>query len=301
MNPEACRLSAIIAQIDPAVSLDPAIAAWRRSCRGIPAEIVVVQTTACPPVAQDSGEIPVTVVRAHDDALVPQLWAAGLARARGEFVAFTLANCVVADSWVRSVIEALEAGASGVAGPIACAPGVGIVDRAIYYLRYSGFIPARVGDAVVAGEIPGDNAAYPRAALVRHRDAIADGFWEVVYHRRVRAEGGQLWTRRAASAHFSGGVRLGQALRHRLAHGRHFGAWRVAQGLRRRWQIVVASPAVPWLLAARVASRVLGSAEDSWRMLVAAPVVVLIASSWALGEALGAVGGFEPARSKGER
>lgn len=284
----SCLLTVIVAQVDPAVSLRRAIDALERACADLPAEIVVAQTAECPRPEALTGRLPLQTIRLGGRALTPQLWAEGLVVAKGKYVAFTLANCEVSAAWAGEVIAALHGGAEGVAGPIECAADVGWVDRALYYLRYSAFIAPRVADADVAGEIPGDHAVYRRASLERHRDVLAEGFWEVLFHRRLRREGGRLCTRRAARARFWGGVGVRAAVRHRFAHGRHFGAWRVAERVRQPWQIGLAAPVVPLLLGARAAVRVLGHAEHRGPFLTSVPVLLAVAGAWAAGEVVGA-------------
>jgi hypothetical protein len=132
--------------------------------------------------------------------LVPQLWSQGLDVARGRHVAFTIANCEVSEEWAKSLLEGFKDGAAGVGGPLECAADLTPIDRAIYYLRYSAFVPARVKTGIVAGDLAGDNAAYLATALQRHRDALSNGFWEVPFHRALRTDGGQLAMRRDALA-----------------------------------------------------------------------------------------------------
>jgi len=289
----SCQFTVIVAHIDPGVPLRRAIAALERACTDVNAEIVVVQTADCPRHLDLTTRAPLTTIRVSGGALVPQLWAQGLAVAEGRYVAFTLANCEVSTNWAKDMIAALESGASGVAGPIECAPDVGVVNRAIYYLRYSAFIPARVTDVDVSGEIPGDNAAYRRDALDRHREVTAEGFWEVLFHRKLRAGGGRLRISRGGRVRFCGGVGLRQALRHRFAHGRHFGAWRVADGQRRWWQIGAVAPAVPVLLLIRAGLRVVGSPADRWAFVTTMPIFLTVATAWALGEVVGAMSGAQ--------
>ncbi len=287
----SCDLTVIVAQIDPSASLRGAIAALERACADVPAEIVVAQAEECPGYPAMPSRTPLSTIRVGGGALVPQLWAQGIGIAQGEYVAFSLGNCEVSEGWAREMIGALRAGAAGVAGPLECSPDAGVVDRAVYYLRYSSFIPSRVTDADVTGEIPGDNAAYRREILQRHRDLLAEGFWEVLFHQRLRRDGGRLCTRRAARASFCGGISLRRAVHHRFAHGRHFGAWRVAEGQRTWWQICATAPVVPLILANRAASCVMGSAADRWAFVTALPLFLAVASAWALGEAVGALCG----------
>ena len=288
-TPIMTDFTVIVAHVDPGVSLLSCVDAIDRACRDVNGEIVVVQSAEIAAHAAPVSSTPLTMIRVAGGGLVPQLWARGLAVAQGKYVAFTLANCEVSGNWASGMMAVLQSGASGVAGPIECARDVGLINRAIYYLRYSAFIPARATDADVSGEIPGDNAAYRRDALDRHRELIADGFWEVLFHRKLRAEGGRLRTCRGGRVRFRGGVGLRQALRHRFAHGRHFGAWRVADGQRRWWQIGAA--AVPLLLMIRAGLRVVGSPVDRWAFVTTIPIFLTVATAWALGEVVGAMSG----------
>jgi hypothetical protein len=116
-----------------------------------------------------------------------------------------------------------------------------------------------------------------------------NGFWEVVFHRRLRQHGGRLCMRRGALARFTGGTSWSTVLGHRFAHGRHFGAWRVAERERAPWQIVAASPLVPLILAARAAGRLAGTGRRRWRAAGTLPAFLTIAAAWAVGEAAGAL------------
>lgn len=284
-------LSVIVAHEDPRVSLERCVAALDRACRDLHAEIVVVQATDSLTAPPPGSCVPLRTLHVRPGALVPQLWKYGFDVTQSEYVAFTLANCEVADAWAREIVSALRTEAAGVGGPIESPPDLGVVDRAVYYLRYSAFLPSRVVEGVAFGEIPGDNAAYRRDVLTRHRDAIADGFFEVLFHRRLRADGGMLCMRRGVAARFCGGLTLRHAIRHRFAHGRHFGAWRVSTGQRAWLQIWLAAPAVPFVLALRAARRVMSSSASKWHFVSALPVFLVIASAWAAGEAVGAVRG----------
>lgn len=283
------ELSVIVARVDPGVPLSRSVAALARACANLHVEILVVDATGAVTDARPEGATPVRVLRVGAGALVPQLWTHGLAYARGDNVAFTLANCEVAAGWALEMLAALQAGASGVGGPLERAPGLGVVDRAVYYLRYSAFLPSRVSDGPVPGDIAGDNAAYRHEVLRRHREAIADGFWEVLFHKQLRSQGGSLAMRRGAAARFLGGVGFRDAIRHRFAHGRHFGDWRVSARQRPWWLIVLAAPLVPVLLSVRAFGRVKRS--DWWPLVSALPVFLAIASAWAAGEAVGATRG----------
>ena len=90
----------------------------------------------------------------------------------------------------------------------------------VYYLRYARFMPHALGSGPTTGEIAGDNAAYARTALDAHSTTFDRGFWEVDFHRRIRAEGGWLAAVPSAIVEFSRSFPLSTILRHRFVHGR---------------------------------------------------------------------------------
>jgi hypothetical protein len=136
-----------------------------------------------------------------------------------------------------------------------------------------------------------DNAAYRRDTLERHSASFADGFWEVDFHRRLRRENGgtRLEFIPGADAQFGPSSSFAPLARQRFAHGRHWGAWRVEQGVRSAWQVVVAAPLVPLVLGARIARRVLRRPSHRVRFVLSLPVVLALAAAWAAGEAVGAL------------
>jgi hypothetical protein len=281
------RLSVVIATRPSRPGLAASLEALGQACAGIPSEILIVHPGGGPPPASDlAGLESGRVLAGPPDALTPELWAVGLRAAVGDVTAFTTGEFVVPSSWARALLSALESGAAGAGGAIALGRPATVVDRAVYFLRYSGFQPpASEGPAP---EIAGDNAAYRTAALRRHAAHMTDGFWEVDFHRRLRAEGGTLRLAADATVTFRSAGTLRERLRERFRHGRYSGAYRAAtlgHGWRRG---VLAAPLVPAVLMLRVARRAtragrLGAA------LAGFPALVPLAVAWAMGEAVGAL------------
>ena len=295
------ELSVVVAAADSRAPIAPCLAALEAACRGLGAELVVAQAGDITHAYAPSPGGPVLrVITCEPGTLVPQLWSAGVAAARGEAVAFTLSNCIVSRGWANALLRGLRSGAVGVGGPLQLSAHAPSSSRAMYFLRYSAFLPGRFADGIVEGEIPGDNAAYRHAELRRERDSLRQGFWEVDFHRRVRARGGVLRAAGDAVVTFEPAVTLGAAARQRFAHGRHFGAWRVQSGARRTWQVVAASPLVPLLLAGRVATRVLPDPELRLRFVTAIPSLLALTMAWAAGEAWGALAGSGLSEPRGE-
>ena len=282
-------LTVVVACVEARRSVERCLASILAACAGLRAEIRVLDASTDGTADVVRARVPGVDLRcSRPGTLVPELWSQGCRDARGRLVAFTIGHVEVSPGWARALIAA-AADAPAVGGPLRLGADAGMVARAVYFLRYSAFMPSQLGEGTVAGEIAGDNAAYWRRALERHASSIDGGFWEVDFHRRIRADGDRLVATSGASVFFIDSAPLGSMLRHRFAHGRHFAAERVAQGVS-RLRIVAAAPLVPLLLAFRAARRVAGVPGYRRRFVSALPAFLALASAWAAGEAFGALG-----------
>jgi glycosyltransferase involved in cell wall biosynthesis len=223
--------------------------------------------------------------------LTPVLWAEGLRRSGGRVVALTTGHCLVSPSWAKVLLRTLDAGASAAGGPLVLAPDTRPLDWAVFYLRYSAFLPETIGRGRVSGEIAGDNAAYLRQALAGHEDAFTKGFWEIDVHRLLRADGGWIAAAPDAVVEFGRSFRAATIVAQRFAHGRMFGAGRARAGTRPAWLLVVSAPIVPFVLAVRAGRRVFRARRGRVRFLGSLPWFFVIATAWASGEAWGALAG----------
>lgn len=283
-------LSVVIATSDAARSIDECLEHVEAACAGLQTEVIVVDASSDDTADRVSrANCRLTLLRCAPATLTPQLWAEGYRHASGRFVAFTTGHCLLSAGWATALAAALRAGAAGAGGPFARAAGITALDRAVYYLRYSAFMPHTLGAGRTSGEIAGDNAMYARDWLDRHAATMSDGFWEVDFHRLVRAEGGWLAAVPTAVAEFGRSFPVATILRHRFAHGRQFGAGRVRGGTRAVWHVVLASPLVPLVLAARAARRVIAIPRERWAFVTALPWLLVLAAAWAGGEAWGAL------------
>ena len=295
ITPE-CELTVVVGSKDSEQTIASCLSALSDACAGLDAEIVVADRSSDSTRSVVRSQFPqVAVVLCPADSLVPALWDAGLERARGRYVAFTTAECTVERSWARSLLAAVRAGAAGAGGAFALDTDAGPVTRAAFYLRYSAFLPGAAGPR---REIAGDNACYRRDVLEQFHDPNAGGFWEVETHQKVRAAGGELVLVPGAVARLVSAAAFRRLAAARFAHGRRFGAWRVRVIGRAAWKIVAGAPLVPFLIAVRSARRALPRWEHTWSFLTAVPVMLLLASCWAAGEAMGAASTTEGKRLK---
>src|SRR5215831_8927028 len=146
MEPESrLDLTVVVADVDGSPNLRACLEAVSASVTGLSAEILLV---GCRPWRPDSyaSVANVRFIPAASNALVPELWAEGIRQAQGGAVALTTAHMTVGRNWARAITGPLVAPVAGVGGPIDLAPGAGLVDWAIYYLRYSTFLPSQWTD-----------------------------------------------------------------------------------------------------------------------------------------------------------
>lgn len=282
-------LSVVSACADATRTVERAMAGLQAACDGIEAEILAVHAADARLATLVETRFPgVRCLDAGADALVPQLWAHGLRHARGRVVAFTTGHFIVTPGWARALLDAIAGGATGAGGPIELGPNAGVLGRAIYFLRYSAFMPGLNDDGEVVGEIAGDNAAYARDALDRHADSFGKGFWEVEFHRLVRADGGHLVMAADAVAATGESYTMGKFMGHRYLHGRHFGAFRIETLGTPKWRVVLAAPLVPFVLTGRILGRAVAASNRFWPAVASVPTLVALGGAWAAGEARGA-------------
>lgn len=288
------ELSIVVASVESAHTLDSALRAFRRTCAGLRHEIIVVDASRDHSAAVARGCEGVTVLTRPPDTLVPVLWAEGVRRSSGRYVALTTGHCVVDEPWARALVSALEAGAGAAGAGLLPLPQTGAVDRAVFFLRYGGFLALTRGEGRVVTDVPGDNVAYQGDAVREYVEAREGGFWELEYHELLRARGERIVAVPEATAGFGRSFPFGVILRHRFDHGRHFGASRTGEGGEPRWRVVLPSPLVPLALLLRAAGRARGHRGMLRRLVTAAPAFLALASAWAAGEAVGAC--FPPRR-----
>lgn len=306
-GPPLSIVVAVTGESDVPRSDTAAAPAWlaallREAARSPGAELFVVGDVArhapCYHARAGDAGVVLRVLWAPRTALVPELWGIGLHAARGGVVAFSIDQCIVAEGWGESALAGIAAGDAGVGGPIALAPDASRTARAIYYLRYSAFLPLIGGEVQRPGEIAGDNAAYARSILLRYPRAFDHGFWEVEAHHLMRADGATLSLLAGMTATFGGSPSLGSFIGQRFAHGAHFGAWRVAAGGRSPWTIVVGAPLVPVVLLLRKAATIKRTPGGLGKLVGAIVPFMMLAAAWASGEAAGALRGRPPSGTR---
>jgi glycosyltransferase involved in cell wall biosynthesis len=234
----------------------------------------------------------VHVVRRAGEALIPELWGEGILRSTAEIVGLTTGDMVPDAGWARALLRAYrDESWAGVGGIVLPAVGLGMVDRAVYWLRYSPYAAWRGAGPV--DDIPGDNGSYRRAALCPFAQLVRrEGFWETEVDALLRAQGAQLLLDSAVLVRYQGGTRFGDFARRRLIHGRRFGAQRISR-LRgsQRLLLLAAWPLTPVAFLARIA-RNARAARGTGSLLGSMPALLPLLLCWSVGELTGYVSGL---------
>lgn len=227
--------------------------------------------------------------------LVPRLWSEGIVACVGPVVALTISECSASPDWASAILDAISSGASAVGGPLSLSPSASAFDSAVFFLRYSAFLSE--GSSSSNGEIAGDNCAYSGDALDVGGWTRRSGFWEIEINKRLRDEGKQIAWAPTARMEFGGAGSVSANARRRFVHGKHFGASRKIDNGESPLRIALASPLVPFVLFARAARRAWPNKQYRRQLLTSAPAFAVLSASWALGEAVGAIGGNVAHRS----
>ena len=282
------RTLSVVLACDGAVDrISERLDALARACEGLSADVFTVHAADTTVAIPADPPLPTTLLTAPS-SLVPVLWGHGIAAARGRVVALTTTQFRVRDGWARALLAGFDAnGIAGVGGRMALAAGAGMLDRAVFLIRYSEHMASDA--AQTPRDIAGDNAAYLREVVLGVCPDVAAGFWEVDVHRLMRAAGARIGHAPGAVAEFAPALSLPDMLANRFVHGSHFGAYRVRALRWPRWRAVAITPLVPAVLLARIIGRMRRARQPLSSAVVLLPAIMTLLVAWAAGEARGAL------------
>jgi GT2 family glycosyltransferase len=281
-------LSVVVAAQRPSARLEACLGSLRAQVVAAGLEVIVAEASSQESWARLRERFPeVRLVKLPAGTGVPGLWHAGISTSRGKIVALTIEQCVPAANWAAEILRAHAANdAAAIGGAIEKTPEAGLADWAVYFSRYSRYIPPLAPE--FRDDLAGDNCSYKRAALEASHEAMAEGFWETFVHQAMRAHGARLLCDPALVVRYAGDIGLGAFARRRFADGRYFAARRARKmGAAGRFLRAAAFPVTAALLFARIAARVWKNGRYRGRLLLVSPLVLTFLLSWALGECAG--------------
>jgi hypothetical protein len=281
------RLSVVVAASTGARFLDSCLASLRRDADAGEADVVVVSNY---PLA-DFGDryrfarflaLPPTTT-------VPALRAAGIAQACSSVIALIEDNCRVDEAWCKQVkLAHSQLPDVTIGGAVEHPPHASLADWAVYLFDYGAFMPP-----VASGDVehlPGNNVTYTSETLRtigdRRPELLRDGFFEAFVNAELRSSGNRLYLHSPAVVSLQAGPRFRKAMLQSYHGGRVYGARRTVRGFQ-RWVYGCGSIFLPLILPVRVLGRALARKRERARIVAASLHVVLLTTSWSLGEALG--------------
>ncbi len=285
---DSLTLSVVVAARNGRATVEPCLRALEEQRKDGIVEIIVVDHSTDGTASIVRERFPeVEIVERADSALVPELWAEGVLRARQSIVALTTTQMAVSPGWARTLIRLHQTHPwGGVGGPIFQARGLRLADQAVYWLRFGQWGGANCQGVV--HDLPGDNVSYQRARILDFDETIRrDGFWENEIHAVLRQSGARFYAESEASARFLGHTSIRELASQRLVHGRRFGARRVASAsFVRRSLFVLAWPLTPAVFLARLFARA-RRAGGTLSFVRSLPWLLYLLAWWSSGELLG--------------
>ncbi len=221
---------------------------------------------------------------------VPELRAAGIARARAPYVAVIEDHCVPPRGWAERVLAAHERGHSVVGGPVRNGATERLRDWAAFFCEYSEHMEPIAEGPVHS--LVGMNVSYDRRALTTIADLLAEGRWETWLHPRLLTSGIELYCDPTLVIKHLKDFGFREFLSQRYHYARSHAGMRNRELGPRRAVYMLGSPAIIPLMLWRIARSVFAKKRHRARFVQSVPLLVVYLGAWAAGEAVGyALGG----------
>jgi hypothetical protein len=240
----------------------------------------------------------VVFVEAPDEP-VPRRRQRAVMAAKGDVVALLEDTSWPDEGWCTAVRGAFtDPETVAVGGPVKIAPTLESRCQALGWSEYGAFAPTQVaqqiskgagqGEPIRTGRVPGNNMAFRRCELLElSRDGLIEGF----VCARLLAQGRQILYVPQMLVTLSACDQRNVSLVTRLHHGRIYAASRLrGMGLSAKILHLAKTTLLPIVLTSRAMSAMKAASSSS----VSFPVLIwvsLMASAWALGEAVGSMTG----------
>jgi hypothetical protein len=257
-------------------------------------ECVVVLTKEMRYASQWKRRYPSVVFIKAPDEPVPLRRRRGVMAAKGDIVAVLEDTSWPEEGWcaaVKAVFTDPETVAAG--GPVRIATTLESRCQALGWSEYGAFAPkgTRHNRMIRTDRVPGNNMAFRRSELLEVPCKEADGLIEGSVCARLSAQGCQILYVPRMLVTLSACDQRNVSLATRLHHGRIYAASRL-KGM--GWSAKLLHLAKTTLLPIVLTARTVSAMNAVSRSSVSFPVLIwvsLMASAWALGEAVGSVTG----------
>jgi glycosyltransferase involved in cell wall biosynthesis len=284
------KVSVVIASIVGAPFVDECLGSLERQARDRGAEVIVVACGTSGYAERIARQFPwVRVIHQASRETVPALRCRGVEEAAGDVIAIIEEHCIAAPDWLERVAEAHAGGVCGVAGgPVAPCDYTRLRDWVVYFCEYNNYFPPwRPGEPHDLGSA---NIAYTRLLLLKYRDLLGGGYWEAALHPRLNADRVPFCAVPAMLVYHRGPFDYGYYLQQRYWFSRAFAGARKLSA-RQKLVYILVSPAIPFLLLARMAGRVWRKRCRPGKFAQALPLLIPVLIVYVAGELAGYLAG----------
>ena len=229
----------------------------------------------------------------------------GTAHAKAEVLAFTDADCTVADDWVERILLAHKSEHLIIGGSVGNDKASKAVGWAAYFTEFSQWMPHL--DANLVADVPGANMSYKRKVFEELGPFIEGTYCsDTELHWRAQERGYRLLFAPQICVNHSSLNDFRAFIKHEFCHGRSFGLVRCRRFTRVQQVLYAAgSFLLPAVLFSRIILRNIRNRTYFSRCLQSTPILLLGVSSWSFGECIAYLAqwrrSFETIQDKGKK
>jgi glycosyltransferase involved in cell wall biosynthesis len=279
-------LSVVIATVVGPPFIDDCLASLEQQAKTLGADVLVVTRGPSENTSRLQQRYPwVRVILGAELETIPALRRRGVQHAAGDIVAIIEEHCVADPRWLHEALATHSFGDYAAVGGPVVDDGYGrLRDWAVYFCEYNAHMPPAPSSDVV--DLNGANIAYRRAVLAEHSARLGEGYWEASLHPVLLGLGATFRSAPQMVVRHRGPFDLGYYLRQRYWFSRAFaGARSETMPWSTRLLYLVAGPLVPFVLFARMATRVWRKRCHVLKFAMTVPLVipalaVLVAGEW---------------------
>jgi GT2 family glycosyltransferase len=217
---------------------------------------------------------------------IPMLRTAGIRYSRGEIVALLEDNVILDKNWCAEIKKAHELPYAIIGGSVENANGKKKLDWAVYFYEYGKYMqPNQTG---VVDSLAGNNITYKRKVLKNLNNKIFEGFFETFINWELMKSGESLYMVPSAIAYHTKSYDLKKVIPQCYHHGRSFAGMRIYNAtLFKRVLFILGSMTLPILLPWRITLIIFRKGRHFRELLLSLPYLILLMSSWGIGEFCG--------------
>ncbi|RPJ59386.1 MAG: glycosyltransferase [Acidobacteria bacterium] len=256
-------------------------------------EVIVADRCGAPTTKRVRADFPFVILLEADRKKrlsVPELRLLGVQKAKGKLVAVLEEHCVAPPNWVSTIQESFRDGDAAIGGPILDASYGRLRDWVVYFSEYHNYLPP--WDEGERFGLNGANVVYARDKLLKHEAVLNSGYWEVVLHPLLYADG-KFRAVPDLGVYHTGPFDYRYYLGQRYLLSRVWGGTqRTRVNPAKRLIYLVVAPVFPFMLLGRIGHRVLSSRRRIGKFLASLPLLFPVTVAYVWGEWLGYAIGY---------